>query len=352
MFWSRSKEVVGLDIGSSSIKLVQLKARKNGEYVLQRVGVEPLSQEAIVDGSIMDSSLVVDAITKLTDETGARGSGYATSVSGHSVIIKKIQIPPMSREELAESIQWEAEQYIPFDINDVRLDYLILSDGDFGADSMEVLLVAVKRDKVNDYVSVITQSGKTAAIVDLDAFAVQNAYELNYDIPTSKVVALVNMGAAVTTINILARGQTVFWRDLSIGGNDFTEALQREYSLSFGQAERVKRGEQVEGCSPAEARPVLDAVSADVAAEIQKTFDFFAATAAEDNVSQLVLSGGCSLTPNLQQVLEEQFGVPTEFIDPLRRVEFSESSFDGQWLRSIAPTLSVAVGLALRKIGD
>ncbi len=352
MFWSRSKEVVGLDIGSSSIKLVQLKARKNGEYVLQRVGVEPLSQEAIVDGSIMDSSLVVDAITKLTDETGARGSGYATSVSGHSVIIKKIQIPPMSREELAESIQWEAEQYIPFDINDVRLDYLILSDGDFGADSMEVLLVAVKRDKVNDYVSVITQSGKTAAIVDLDAFAVQNAYELNYDIPTSKVVALVNMGAAVTTINILARGQTVFWRDLSIGGNDFTEALQREYSLSFDQAERVKRGEQVEGCSPAEARPVLDAVSADVAAEIQKTFDFFAATAAEDNVSQLVLSGGCSLTPNLQQVLEEQFGVPTEFIDPLRRVEFSESNFDGQWLRSIAPTLSVAVGLALRKIGD
>jgi type IV pilus assembly protein PilM len=352
MFWSRSKEVVGLDIGSSSIKLVQLKARKNGEYVLQRVGVEPLSQEAIVDGSIMDSSLVVDAITKLTGETGARGSGYATSVSGHSVIIKKIQIPPMSREELAESIQWEAEQYIPFDINDVRLDYLILSDGDFGADSMEVLLVAVKRDKVNDYVSVITQSGKTAAIVDLDAFAVQNAYELNYDIPTSKVVALVNMGAAVTTINILARGQTVFWRDLSIGGNDFTEALQREYSLSFDQAERVKRGEQVEGCSPAEARPVLDAVSADVAAEIQKTFDFFAATAAEDNVSQLVLSGGCSLTPNLQQVLEEQFGVPTEFIDPLRRVEFSESSFDGQWLRSIAPTLSVAVGLALRKIGD
>jgi type IV pilus assembly protein PilM len=258
----------------------------------------------------------------------------------------------MSQEELAESIQWEAEQYIPFDINDVRLDYLVLSDGDFGADAMEVLLVAVKRDKVNDYVSVITQSGKTAAVVDLDAFAVQNAYELNYDIPTSQVVALVNMGATVTTINILARGQTVFWRDLSIGGNDFTEALQREYSLSFDQAERVKRGEQVDGCSPAEARPVLDAVSADVAAEIQKTFDFFAATAAEDNVSQLVLSGGCSLTPNLQQVLEEQFGVPIEFIDPLRRVEYSESNFDGQWLRSIAPTLSVAVGLALRRLGD
>ncbi len=352
MFWNRSKGVVGLDIGSSSIKLVELKPRKNGEYVLQRVGIEPLSQEAIVDGSIMDSSLVVDAISKLTSETGARSSHYATSVSGHSVIIKKIQIPPMSQEELAESIQWEAEQYIPFDINDVRLDYLVLSDGEFGQDSMEVLLVAVKRDKVNDYVSVITQSGKTAAIVDLDAFAVQNAYELNYDIPTSKVVALVNMGATVTTINVLARGQTVFWRDLSIGGNDFTEALQREYGLSFEKAELVKRGEQVEGCSPAEARPVLDAVSNDVAAEVQKTFDFFAATAAEDTVSQLVLSGGCALTPNLQNTLEEQFGVPTEFMDPLRRIEYSESNFDGQWLRSVAPTLSVAVGLAMRRLGD
>ncbi len=352
MFWNKTKGVVGLDIGSSSIKLVELKARKNGEYVLQRVGIEPLSQEAIVDGSIMDSSLVVDAIAKLAAETGARSPSFATSVSGHSVIIKKIQIPPMSQEELAESIQWEAEQYIPFDINDVRLDYLVLSDGEFGNDSMEVLLVAVKRDKVNDYVSVITQSGKTAAVVDLDAFAVQNAYELNYDVPTSKVVALVNMGAAVTTINILARGQTVFWRDLSIGGNDFTEALQREYGLSFEQAERVKRGEQVEKCSPAEARPVLDAVSSDMAAEVQKTFDFFAATAAEDSVSQLVLSGGCALTPNLQNVLEEQFGVPTEFMDPLRRVEYSESNFDGQWLRSVAPTLSVAVGLALRRLGD
>ena len=264
MFFSRSKGVIGLDVGSSAIKLVELKERKAGEFNLVRVGVEPLSPEAIVDGSIMDSSLVVDAIQKLSQETGAKGTNFATSVSGHSVIIKKIQVPAMPAAELEESIHWEAEQYIPFDINDVRLDYVVLSEGDIGDESMEVLLVAVKRDKVNDYVSVISQSGRTPAIVDLDAFAMQNAYEMNYDVDPGKVVALVNIGAGVTNINILAHGSTVFWRDISFGGNQFTEALQREFNLSFDQAEAVKRGQDVEGCSAAEARTVLDAVSAEI----------------------------------------------------------------------------------------
>ncbi len=353
MFFSRSKGVVGLDIGSSAVKLVELKERKAGEYHLQRVGIEPLSPEAIVDGSIMDSSLVVDAISKLIEESGVKTANFATSLSGHSVIIKKIQVPAMSPDELSESIQWEAEQYIPFDINDVRLDYMVLPEGEGGQrEGMEVLLVAVKRDKVNDYVAVISQAGKSPVIVDVDAFAVQNSYELGYSVDPQRVVALVNMGAGVTTINILARGATVFWRDISIGGNQFTEALQREYSLSFEQAERLKRGEQVQGCSPAEARAVLDAVSAEIAAEIQKTFDFFAATSADDRVSELVLSGGCALTPNLQNILQDRFGVPAQLMDPLRRIHFKESDFDTEWLRSVAPMLAVSVGLATRKIGD
>ena len=352
MFFSRSKGVVGLDIGSSAVKLVELKERKGDEFSLERVGIEPLSPEAIVDGSIMDSSLVVDAIQKLSDETGAKSSNYATSVSGHSVIIKKIQVPSMPADELSESIQWEAEQYIPFDINDVRLDYVVLSEGDMGRDTMEVLLVAVKRDKVNDYVSVISQCGKSLAIVDLDAFAVQNAYEMNYDVDPDKVIALVNMGAAVTTINVLSHGNSVFWRDISLGGSHFSEALQREYNLSFEQAERAKRGEQVEGCSPAEARAVLDAVSAEMASEVQKTFDFFAATAESEAVGELVLSGGCAQTPNLQPILQERFGVKTELMNPLRRIHFKESDFDAQWLHSIAPMLAVAVGLGSRKVGD
>src|SRR5215213_10113389 len=194
VFFSKSKNVVGLDIGSSAVKLVELKEKKGGSYSLVKLGSERLSPEAIVDGSIMDSSMVVDTIQRLNTDQGVKNSNYATSLSGHSVIIKKITLPAMSPEELAESIQWEAEQYIPFDINDVRLDYVVLTEGEPGRDNMEVLLVAVKRDKVNDYVSVISQTGKTAVLVDVDAFAVQNCYEANYDLDPRKVVALVNMG--------------------------------------------------------------------------------------------------------------------------------------------------------------
>jgi len=344
-----------MDIGSATVKLVELKERKGGQFQLVRIGVEPLSPEAIVDGSIMDSSLVVDAIQKLNDQTGVKSASFATSVSGHSVIIKKIELPVMEPEELAESIQWEAEQHIPFDINDVRLDYVTLTGPEemaVGAEQMEVLLVAVKREKVNDYVSVISQSGKSPTVVDVDAFAIQNAYELNYDLDPLKVVALINIGAGVTNINIIARGQSVFWRDLSTGGNQFTEALQREFNLSFDQAELLKRGESVGSYTAGDARKVLDAVSAEMANEIQKTFDFFAATSSEGAVDELVLSGGGALTLNLQEVLRERFGVPTELLNPFRRIHFKETDFNREWLESIAPMLAVTVGLAIRKVGD
>jgi type IV pilus assembly protein PilM len=350
VLFSRSKGLVGLDIGSSAMKLVELQEKK-GDYWLQRLGVEPLSPEAIVDGSIMDSSLVVDALNRLTAATGVKASGFATSLSGHSVIIKKIQVPAMAAEDLSEQIRWEAEQYIPFDINDVRLDYVVLSEGESGHDNMDVLLVAVKRDKVNDYVSVLSQAGKVPTLVDVDAFAIQNAYESNYDVDPGKVIALVNMGASVTNINVLVRGQTAFWRDISFGGNQFSEALQREFNLSFDQAERLKRGQPVDRFQPADARSVLDGVSGELATEIQKTFDFFAATSSEGPVDEIVLSGGCALTANLQQILRERFGVPIEVMDPLRRIHYREGDFDRDWLRSIAPMLAVAVGLAIRKVG-
>ena len=348
--FSRTKGVVGLDIGSFAVKLVEFR-EKGGEFHLQRLGIEPLSPEAIVDGSIMDSSLVVEAIQKLGEETSVKNSNFATSLSGHSVIIKKIDLPSMAPEELAESIQWEAEQYIPFDINDVKLDYVLLSEETVG-DQMEVLLVAVKRDKVNDYVSVISQSGRAPALVDIDAFAVQNAYELNYDVDPVKVVALINMGCSVTNINILARGTTVFWRDISFGGNQFTEALQREFNLSFEQAEALKRGEAVDRYSSADSRAVLESVSAEMAAEVQKTFDFFGATSSEGSVEELVLSGGCALTPNLLETLRDRFGVPVDVMDPFRRVQYREGDFNSEWLQSIGPMMAVSVGLATRRLGE
>ena len=351
MFFSKSKNVVGLDIGSSAIKLVELKEKKGGTYELVKMGVERLSPEAIVDGSIMDSSMVVETISKLNSEKGVKNSNYATSLSGHSVIIKKISLPAMSPEELAESIQWEAEQYIPFDINDVNLDYVPLTTPGTG-DNIEVILVAVKKEKINDYTSVISQTGKTAMLVDVDAFALQNAYEMNYDVRDNKVLALVNIGASVTNVNVLSGTNSLFWRDITFGGNQYTDAIQRELSLSFEQAEELKRGKPVGDHTIQQVIPILNSVSEDFAGELRKTLDFFTATSGAERVDEIVLAGGGSGVLNLDATLRDKFGIPVSIMDPFRNVTVDEGAFNTEELAEIAPSMAIAVGLAIRKLGD
>lgn len=351
MFFSKSKNVVGLDVGSSAIKLVELKEKKAGSYQLLKVGIEPLSPEAIVDGSIMDSSMVVETIQRLNTAQGVKNSNFATSLSGHSVIIKKISLPAMSAEELAESLQWEAEQYIPFDINDVNLDYVPLTAPGTG-DNIEVILVAVKKDKINDYTSVITQSGKNAALVDVDAFALQNCYEMNYTIEEGKVLALVNIGASVTNVNVLSGSTSVFWRDITFGGNQYTDAIQRELNLSFAEAESLKRGEPVAEHTIQQVIPILNSVSDDFAAELRKTLDFFTATSGAERVDEVILAGGGSGVLNLDSVVRDKFGIGVEIMNPFKNVTFNESEFNPEWIAEVAPSMAIAVGLAIRKLGD
>ena len=351
MIFSKSKNVVGLDIGSSAIKLVELKEKKGGTYSLVKLRLERLSPEAIVDGSIMDSSMVVETITKLNNEKQIKNSNYATSLSGHSVIIKKISLPAMSPEELAESIQWEAEQYIPFDINDVNLDYVPLPSSGTG-DNIEVILVAVKKEKINDYTSVISQTGKVAVLVDVDAFALQNAYEMNHDVDEGKVIGLVNIGASVTNVNILSGSNSLFWRDITFGGNQYTDAIQRELSLSFEQAEDLKRGRPQGDHTIQQIIPILNSVSEDFAGELRKTLDFFTATSGAERVDEIVLAGGGSGVLNLDAILRDKFGIPVTILDPFRRVSVDESQFNPEELAEIAPSMAIAVGLAIRKLGD
>jgi type IV pilus assembly protein PilM len=350
VFFSKSKNVVGLDIGSSAIKLVELKEKKGG-YELVKLGVERLSPEAIVDGSIMDSSMVVETISKLNSEKGVKNSNYATSLSGHSVIIKKISLPAMSPDELAESIQWEAEQYIPFDINDVNLDYVPLTPPGSG-DNIEVILVAVKKEKINDYTSVISQTGKNPVLVDVDAFALQNAYEMNHDVDEGKVIGLVNIGASVTNVNVLSGSNSLFWRDITFGGNQYTDAIQRELSLSFEQAEELKRGRPQGDHTIQQVIPILNSVSEDFAGELRKTLDFFTATSGAERVDEIVLAGGGSGVLNLDAILRDKFGIPVTILDPFRRVTVDEGEFNPEELAEIAPSMAIAVGLAIRKLGD
>lgn len=351
MLFRKAKNLVGLDIGSSAVKLVELKEGKEGKFHLLKAGLESLSPEAIVDGSIMDSSLVVETISRLLASTGVKNPNVAVAVSGHSVIVKKIQLPTMPEEELSESIRWEAEQYVPFDINDVYLDYVVLDPGSAG-DTMSVLLVAAKKEKVDDYRNVVTQAGRAPALVDVDAFALQNCYEANYGLDPTRVVALVNMGAAVMNVNILAQGQTVFWRDITFGGNQFTDALQKSFSLSFEQAEALKKGESVAGQTAQSIQPVLTGVAEDVAGELQKTLDFFQATSGADRVDTLFICGGGSKAAKLDEVLKDKFGIPVEVMNPFRSVTTDDRAVDPNWLADASPSLAIAVGLGVRKLGD
>lgn len=335
------------------MKAIEVKSVGKGYRVIG-FGSEPVPPDSIVDGAIIDGAAVADAVRRLFDSRGIKTRDVAASLSGNAVIVKKITLPIMTEAELAESIYFEAEQYIPFDIQDVNLDYQILDKGDAaaGKGSMDVLLVAAKKEKIADYTGVIAQAGRTAVIVDVDAFALQNAYEVNYGIEPNAVVVLLNAGASATNINILHGEQSVFTRDISIGGNAYTEALQRELNLPYETADALKRGTHADGVSYDDARPVLRAVSENVMLEIQKTFDFFKATASSDKIDRIMLSGGASRAEGFTEMLSERFEAPVEPFDPFKRVAFDAKKFQIDSMAEAAPTAAVAVGLALRRLGD
>ncbi|NOZ84709.1 MAG: type IV pilus assembly protein PilM [Deltaproteobacteria bacterium] len=353
---ARKPLLLGLDIGSSSIKLVQLKETKKGRAQLINFGVAPLPPEAIVDGALMNSTAIVEAIQSLTSSLKIKKKHVTISVSGHSVIIKKINIPLMTEEELEESIQWEAEQYIPFDINDVNIDVQILNPNPNDAGQMEVLLVAAKKDIINDYTAVTQEAGLQPMVVDVDAFAVMNAFEANYSMPEDETIVLLNIGASVININVVANGIATFTRDISMGGNQYTEEIQKQLNVSYDEAEALKLGGDLGADSdsvvPQEVESVIQNVSQTLAAEIQRSLDFYAATSVDAQFGKIFVSGGTGKIPALVKTIESKVAVPVEVMDPFRNIEINEKHFDPAYLRDIAPMAAVSVGLGLRRVGD
>ena len=355
MLFGRSRSLVGLDIGDSSVKVVELRELGKGRgFQVAKLGWEPLSAEAIVDGAIMDSQLVIETIQRLIQRCRIKTQQVATALSGHSVIVKRISLPVMSEAELAESIHWEAEQYIPFDIEDVNLDYEILEGSSLsGEGNMDVLLAAAKKDKINDYTSVITQAGLTPVTVDVATFALQNAFEANYDFEPHHVIALVDIGAAVTSISVLHRGTSVYWRDINVGGNHYNDAIQKELNLSADQAERLKRGEELDGIPSERVSAILASVNEDVETEIQKTIDFFQQISATDApLDRLYLTGGAAQVVHLKESLAQRLSTQAELLNPFRKIPPAGREPGPELVNEMTLSASVAVGLALRRVGD
>lgn len=346
----KKKMVMGLDIGSSSVKFVNLKDTGKG-YQVDNMGLTTLPPESIVDGSLMDATTVIEAIGELISHYKIKNREVAISVSGHSVIVKKISLPKMTESELEENILVEAERYISFDINDVNIDFQILPSPEKEAeDHIDVLLVAAKKDLINDYITVVREAGLSPMIIDIDSFALENVYELNYPLEVGDLVALCDIGASIMNLNIVRGGRSLFTRDISIGGNLFTEEIQKELSVNFEEAEDLKLGGSSEKGSPHIVDKVLNKVSSNIALEIAKSLDFFTATFPDEKVTRLYLSGGCAKTPQLKEVVHERVTIPVELLNPFANIGVNPRVIDPEYLKDITSQMTVCIGLASRRI--
>lgn len=348
--FGKKKDAVALDIGSSSIKLVQMNQTKKG-WELVKLGMKELPPEAIVDGSIIDSITVTGTVKDLIKEHGVKVKDAVSSLTGHSVIIKKVNFPAMTEDELAESIQWEAEQYIPFPITDVNIDFQILGADMEGSGQMEVMLVAVKKDVINDYTNVIKEAGLTPVVIDVDSFALENMMEINYPVPTGENLAVVNIGASITSISVIFGGLTIFTRSIPMGGNQFTEEIQRQLNISFRDAEALKTGSEGTALDTT-AQSAIETVSTNLAFEIKRSLDFFLGGAHGAYVSKVYLSGGGSRVQGLPDLMQDKTGIPVEIVNPFKNVGYSGKKFPEEMLRDLAPYFGVGVGLATRRFGD
>lgn len=347
--FKKKKEVIGIDVGSSSVKLVQLKENK-GSFQLLNVGIMALPPEAIVDNSLMDSASIAATIKNLVSSLGVKVKDVACSISGNSVIIRKIVLPAMPQEELEDQISWEAEQYIPFDINDVNMDFQILSPDSHDPSKMNVLLVASKKDIINDYVAVFNEAGLHLSVVDVDSFSVQNAFEINHDVSIDAIIALINIGANVMNINVVKDGITLFTRDVQMGGNLYTEEIQKQLGISSQDAEsgKILAHESIN-------KPFLDVlikVNETIIQEIRRSLDFYNSTASDDRITSIYVSGGGSKVYKLIEMIMEKTGLPVETINPFAKLKYNEKDFDPEYLQEIGPLMAVPVGLAIRRVGD
>lgn len=309
-------------------------------------GYAALPPQTIVDGQVMDSGAVVSALRTLFSQQKIRDKEVCLSVSGQNVIIRKITVPKMTSEELNEQIAWEAEQHIPFDIKDVHVDYQVLRTKPDNS-QMDLLLVAAKKDQINDYAQLAKDAKLRPIVVDIDAFALQNLFEAARGANDKQVVALINVGASLSSLNIVDDKVSVFTREIANGGNSINDELRRQLGVTFEQAETYKCS-LPHPTSPENGQEIVLQVVDTIAAEIQRSLDFYMATSGDSEIKKIYLTGGTSSLPTLTDAIQKRAHVPTETWDPLAHLTV-DKKVDRQLLATHAPQLAIALGLTLRK---
>ena len=347
------KKLVGLDIGSSSLKLAEVVSASGG-YLLNRFRQIPLPPGVIVDGALENPTALTATIKELFRNSGCKGRGIVTSLSGNSVIVKKITLAQMAEGDLHELIRDEVGKYLPFDnMNDVNYDFQILGDNEYNPNQMDVVIVAAKKADVNSYVDAITSAGLSTMIMDVDSFALETMYEENYDYESNEIIVIVNIGASLTNINVIRGGMSVFTRDFALAGNTVTEGLQERYQLSMEEAESMKKdgisGSEDENI---ELRNAILECAEPICSEIERSVDYFRSTFGGDYIKHVYLAGGSSRITGLKSLLSERLNIEVELINPLLKINYNKKNIDPGKLESIKSIGAVAIGLGLRKMGD
>jgi type IV pilus assembly protein PilM len=340
------KNLVGVDIGASSIKVVQLKEHRKKLQVV-RYGYEPLPAQTIIDGHIMSSGVVTEALLRIFNDAKIQQKEVAVGVYGQSVIVRKITVPMMTNEELEEQINWEAEQHIPFDIKVMSIDYEVLRKRP-EAGQMDLLLVAAKKDEINDYASILREARLRPVIVDINAFTIQNVFEYQAGLPQDGTIGLLNVGAAVSSLNIVSRGVSSFTREITNAGNAITEEIQKQCGVPYEQAEAYKCGGGPTQIVPQEVHQIIQNACDGLAGEIQRSLDFYLATSGESEIARIYVSGGSAYLAPLCKAIEKRARVPVMLFDPMANLGVDAKFVNEAEMRSRAAQLVVALGLSLR----
>lgn len=343
-------KIIGLDIGSYSVKMVEIDRSKKG-YELNFIGMAPLPDGSVVDKSIKKADMVGNAIRALHSHS-SRVKQVGTSLSGKAVIIKQVTMTSMNDSQLEKQIQMEAEPYIPFDIKDVNLDFFIMGDRPEKEGSMEVVLVAAKKDYMAEYLDLLKSLNLSPVVVDVDPFALEVMYEFCYPNVQEEIVALVNVGASTININILKSGASQYTRDLALGGDSITREIMRFFDVDFERAENIKRGSDLDKINARNLRKIFQRSVDYIVSELQKILDFFSTNISYDPIQKIFLSGGAARTYGLASTMEAELNIPVEIVDPFRSLKISEKVFDMDYLNNIGATMALAVGLALRDERD
>lgn len=344
-FLGKTPEMFGLDVGSSAVKAIQILGAEGG-HSLAAFGVVSLPPDAIADGTIKDPPTVSAAIKEAVAKAGLKSPNATISICGRELIIKKVQIPAVPDKELHDAVHLEAEHHIPFAIDEVFIDYHVVGAQE---GNLDLILVAVKKSKVMEYITVVEEAGLNPLIVDVDSFALSNQFELNVAEESEEAVALIDIGASIMKTNVMRGGASIFARDIPFGGNQYTQAIAQRLGIAFEQAEAAKLGKDpnVEWDTLV---PAVEEVSHELSLEVQRTFDYFASTAESERIGKIVLSGGCSQVPGLNEYLASNWGIPVELARPFDRIAVPEAYAEA--VAAGGPSLAVAVGLGLRKPGD